>query len=231
MSDPWPAFEPRPQLVALAVPALVRLRTPVLLADAANERAAGSSELALESAGALRLLDRARTRQPVHRRRAAHPTAALRSPISSLIATPRPWGLRARLSATVADSAEAVSAAWSRGGEAERRALGVPAHRPRPTKGAPHCRLGSEHGLAPPPCQQRRNTAATPCPRVRARARVPRQPAPRSVSDARCPRARCDRPAAPPAGPPRTAAPARGRPPENSMRDSCARGICQTYSR
>jgi hypothetical protein len=35
-SDPWPAFEPRPQLVALAVPALVRLRTPVLLADAAT---------------------------------------------------------------------------------------------------------------------------------------------------------------------------------------------------
>ena len=47
------------ELVVLAVPALVRLRTPALLADAAPEPAAGCSELALESAGALRLLDRA----------------------------------------------------------------------------------------------------------------------------------------------------------------------------
>jgi hypothetical protein len=48
---------------------------------------------------------------------------------------PRPdrGGVPARLSARVADSAEGVSVAWSRGGEAERRALGVPAHRPRPT--------------------------------------------------------------------------------------------------
>jgi hypothetical protein len=45
--------------VALAVPALVRLRTSALLADAAPEPVAGESELALESAGALRLLDRA----------------------------------------------------------------------------------------------------------------------------------------------------------------------------
>ena len=47
------------ELVALAVPALVRLRTSALLADAAPEPVAGESELALESAGALRLLDRA----------------------------------------------------------------------------------------------------------------------------------------------------------------------------
>ena len=47
------------ELVALAVPALVRLRTTALLADADPEPVAGESELALESAGALRLLDRA----------------------------------------------------------------------------------------------------------------------------------------------------------------------------
>jgi hypothetical protein len=47
------------ELVALAVPALVRVRTPALLADAAPEPAAGFAELACESAGALRLLDRA----------------------------------------------------------------------------------------------------------------------------------------------------------------------------
>ena len=47
------------ELVALAVPALVRLRTSALLADAAPEPVAGESELALESAGALRLFDRA----------------------------------------------------------------------------------------------------------------------------------------------------------------------------
>lgn len=46
------------ELVALAVPALVRLRTSALLADSAPEPAPGYSELALESAGALRLLDR-----------------------------------------------------------------------------------------------------------------------------------------------------------------------------
>jgi hypothetical protein len=44
------------ELVALAASALVRLRTPALLADAAPEPAVGYSELALESAGVLRLL-------------------------------------------------------------------------------------------------------------------------------------------------------------------------------
>ena len=47
------------ELVALAVPALVYLRTPALLADAAVEPTARFGGLALESAGALRLLDRA----------------------------------------------------------------------------------------------------------------------------------------------------------------------------
>ena len=42
------------ELVALAVPALVRLRIPALLADAASEPAVGFTELACESAGALR---------------------------------------------------------------------------------------------------------------------------------------------------------------------------------
>jgi hypothetical protein len=47
------------ELVALGVPTLVRLRTLALLADAAVEPVAGLGELALEAAGALRLLDRA----------------------------------------------------------------------------------------------------------------------------------------------------------------------------
>jgi hypothetical protein len=64
------------------------------------------------------------------------PTQRLLSAAQFRLSWPRPdrGGAPARLSARVADSAEGVSVAWSRGGEPERRALGVPAHRPRPTR-------------------------------------------------------------------------------------------------